>query len=282
MDKTGSLGYFFKYSTRNLQITQNARYLGENYNPEAGFAPALRVYAGQLSHSIGAQFKFFPKAPKLVVMGPKVSFGETYLPTGPLTDRNYGLSYNLNFLNTSSVEISVEHTFQRLTNDFSLANSELFKSFLTNEVYDWNTYTMAYQSSTIKKVNYKMSAGYGGFYNGTNFNLSGQLNARYQPYGNISLLIDYNDLKLPESYGGAEKLFLIGPRIDLTLTDKLFLTTYVQYNNLLDNVNINGRFQWRYSPASDFFIVYTENYFANSLHSKNRALVFKLNYWLNL
>lgn len=281
-DKTGSIGYFFKYATRNLSITQNARYLGENYNPEAGFAPALQVYQGQISHSIGSQYKFFPKAAKLVFMGPEVAFRETYLPGGSLTDREYGMSYNFNFLNTSAIELSLEHTYQRLTNDFSLADSKIFESFRQNEVYEWNTFSVAYKSSNIKKVNYNIETSYGGFYNGTNFNVSGQLNARYQPFGNVSLLVDYNDLKLPENYGGAEKLFLIGPRIDLTLSEKLFLTTYVQYNNLLDNVNINGRFQWRYSPASDFFIVYTENYFANSFNSKNRALVFKLNYWLNL
>lgn len=282
MDKSGSVGYFAKYATRQLTITQNARYLGENYNPEAGFAPALRVYPGQLSHSLGVQYKFFPKAEKLVFMGPKGDYSETYLPDGTLTDRVYALSYSFNFLNTSAIELSANHVFQKLTNNFSLADASIFESFQKNEEYKWNTVSLAYKSSTIKKVNYAIETLYGGFYNGTNFNISGQLNARYQPIGNISLLVDYNDLKLPESYGGAEKLFLIGPRIDLTLTKKIFLTTYVQYNNLLDNVNINGRFQWRYSPASDFFIVYTENYFANNFNSKNRALVFKLNYWLNL
>jgi hypothetical protein len=97
----------------------------------------------------------------------------------------------------------------------------------------------------------------------------------------VSLQFDYNDLNLPGNYG-KEKLFLIGPRVDLTFTDKLFLTTYVQYNNLLDNMNLNARFQWRYKPASDLFIVYTENYFPGEFASKNRALVFKLTYWLNL
>jgi len=66
------------------------------------------------------------------------------------------------------------------------------------------------------------------------------------------------------------------------LTDKLFLTTFVQYNDLFNNVNLNARFQWRYKPASDFFIVYTENYLPEHLVSKNRALVFKFTYWLNL
>ncbi|MBS1543322.1 MAG: hypothetical protein JST14_06785, partial [Bacteroidetes bacterium] len=110
---------------------------------------------------------------------------------------------------------------------------------------------------------------------------NGQINFRYQPYGNVSLRFDYNDVRLPNGYG-QEKLFLIGPRVDLTFTDKLFLTTYVQYNNRIDNVNINARFQWRYQPASDLFIVYTENYLPETMASKNRALVLKLTYWLNL
>ncbi|HET6542887.1 MAG TPA: hypothetical protein VFG46_20510, partial [Chryseolinea sp.] len=113
-------------------------------------------------------------------------------------------------------------------------------------------------------------ATYGGFYNGTNFNLNGRLNFRYQPYGNVSVLVDYNDVKLADGYG-EEKLFLIGPRVDFTLTDKIFLTTYFQYNNLLDNVNLNARFQWRYTPASDIFLVYTENYLPGDFGSKNRA-----------
>ena len=92
---------------------------------------------------------------------------------------------------------------------------------------------------------------------------------------------DINDLRLPENYG-QEQLFLIGPRIDLTFTDKIFLTTYIQYNNVLNNINLNGRFQWRYQPASDLFIVYTENYLPENLRSKNRALVLILTYLLNL
>ena len=134
---------------------------------------------------------------------------------------------------------------------------------------------------TRKLFNFNLSSTYGGFYNGRNFNLSGQVNMRYQPYGSVSLIFDYNDVKLPENYG-EEKLFLIGPRLDLTLTDAIFLTTYFQYNSLLDNVNLNARFQWRYSPASDFFIVYTENYLPMDFSSKNRALIFKLTYWLNV
>jgi len=72
------------------------------------------------------------------------------------------------------------------------------------------------------------------------------------------------------------------PRIDLTFTNKLFFTTIVQYNTRYNNTGLNARLQWRFKPASDFFIVYTENYFSDNMQSRNRALVLKLTYWFNL
>ena len=56
----------------------------------------------------------------------------------------------------------------------------------------------------------------------------------------------------------------------------------MQINNQTDNTLLNTRLQWRYAPVSDLFVVYQENYFPGSLRSKNRALVVKLSYWLNV
>jgi hypothetical protein len=51
-------------------------------------------------------------------------------------------------------------------------------------------------------------------------------------------------------------------------------------------VNINSRLQWRFRPVSDLFLVYTDNYFTDQFFQnpnvKNRALVLKVTYWLNL
>ena len=86
---------------------------------------------------------------------------------------------------------------------------------------------------------------------------------------------------MPDPYNDAE-FFLVGPKLDLTFTDKIFFTTFVQYNNQAKNLNINSRFQWRFKPVSDFFIIYTDNYLPENMMVKNRALVVKINYWLNL
>jgi hypothetical protein len=214
-------------------------------------------------------------------MGPFLSFDHTYIPGGTNTDRSYGLGYQFEFNNASSLEVSYNYVYQRLTNSFNLLDPDEFTGFMEGEEYNWNAASIEYRSNPRKRFFYQISSSYGGFYNGENFNLSGELAYRYQPYGNIALRFDFNDLRLPENYG-QEQLFLFGPRIDLTFTDEIFLTTYVQYNNVLNNINLNARFQWRYQPASDLFIVYTENYLPENFGSKNRALVLKLTYWLNL
>lgn len=278
--ETIAAGTFFEYSTRELYIRFKPTYVGKNFNAEAGFVPSANVYPGQINYHGGATYRFYRDYKSLVWMGPTATLNQTYLPDGTHTDKDYLINYSFNFLNTAILDLSYNYIYQNLTNDFRPVGPE-YKPFLKGEEYTWQTVSASFTSNSRKIFNFLLKTTYGGFYNGTNFNITGQLNFRYQPYGNVTLQFDYNDVKLPEEYG-EEKIFLIGPRIDLTLTDKLFLTTYVQYNNLLDNVNLNARFQWRYKPASDIYIVYTENYFPEHFTSKNRALVFKVTYWLNL
>ena len=272
---------FGRYSTRTFSIWSGFSFINEFFNAEAGFVPSARVYPGQYSFFGNLAYQIFPKKESIIRMGPFFNFDHTYIPGGTLTDRSYGLGYQFEFNNASSLEMSYNYVYQKLTNSFNLLDPDKFTGFLEGEEYNWNAVSIEYRSNPRKKFFYQISSSYGGFYNGENFNWSGELTYRYQPYGNVALRFDFNDLRLPENFG-QEQLFLIGPRIDLTFTDKIFLTTYVQYNNVLDNINFNARFQWRYQPASDLFIVYTENYLPEDFESKNRALVLKLTYWLNL
>jgi hypothetical protein len=97
----------------------------------------------------------------------------------------------------------------------------------------------------------------------------------------ITLSASYNHIDLPEPWNVTD-FWLIGPRVDITFTNKLYLTAFMQYNNQLNNINLNTRLQWRYKPASDFFLVYTDNYFPAPISVRNRAVVLKFTYWWNL
>lgn len=80
-----------------------------------------------------------------------------------------------------------------------------------------------------------------------------------------------------------------GTRAELTLSRSLFASAFFQWNTQVNNFNMNARFQWRFAPVSDIFLVYTDNAYAQAiaqtsvrfLSPKNRALVLKVVYWLN-
>jgi hypothetical protein len=273
-------GSFLQYNKRHINVLAGNSYIGKNFNAEAGYVPSHGVYPGQLNYFLTTTLKFYP-GKNIVYTGPQLSFYQTYLPGGTLTDKQYSLGYNINFTNTATLLVAMNYVYSRLTNSFSPIDPSRFTVFQAGEEYNWKTVSATFTSNTRNLMNVTAQTTYGGFYNGTNLNANGQINFRFQPIGNISLRFDYNDLRLPENYG-REKLFLVGPRVDLTFTDKIFLTTYFQYNKLLDNMNLNARFQWRYKPASDFYIVYTENYLPETFFSRNRAIVFKFTYWLNI
>ena len=76
-------------------------------------------------------------------------------------------------------------------------------------------------------------------------------------------------------------ILLVRSKIDITFSNTLYWTTYFQYNEQQKNVNLNTRLQWRYKPASDLFLVYTDNYIPEIFGIKDRSIVLKLTYWWN-
>ncbi|MEI9922125.1 MAG: DUF5916 domain-containing protein [Bacteroidota bacterium] len=279
--KNQAAGGAITYTKRNVNLSGGANFIQRNFNAEVGYVPSKGVYPGIVNFFVSGQGTMYPKGKPVINHGPYLDAQASTLPGGLVTDQLLNVGYYFNFLNTSMLQFTYNGTYQRLTNSFNPIDDEKFTSYQTGEEYTWNNATAFFASDQRKLFRYNLETTIGQFYNGNNVNVNGEVNYRYQPYGSISVRFDYNDLRLPMRYG-KEKLFIVSPRMDLTFTHKLFLTTFVQYNTVADNVNLNARFQWRYKPASDFFVVYTENYLLQTFASKSRALVFKFTYWLNI
>jgi hypothetical protein len=276
-----SYGAFVSYTTRKINIMTGGIGLGKNYNAEVGFVPNLAVYPGTYGGIMMTDLKFYTKGGPLVLVMPGFTYDTNFIPDGTLTDRTVTLRSVMNFRNTAILTASLKNSYQKLPMDFDVLDPKGDSLFLKGQEFQWNEFEVKYTSNTRKLFTYMVTLNGGEFYNGHRTGLAGTLSYRVQPFGSISVMGAYNNIILPEAYGSA-KFLLISPRFDFTLTDKIFLTTFVQYNDRYDNVNLNARFQWRYKPASDFFIVYSENYLPENLFSKNRALVVKFTYWLNI
>ncbi len=279
--QTQTGGGFAQYTKRHFQTFFGHTFNQKNYNAEAGYVPSQSVYPGWANTFASFYGTLYPKNSRIATMGPTLDLALNNIPSGLITDKTAAVGYRINFLNTANINASYNYTFQALTNSFNPIDDNKYTNFKNGEVYTWHAYSLNYQSDQRKVFRYTLGTVLGGFYNGELSNVNGELNYRYQPYGSVSVRFDYNDLRLPDNYG-QQKLLVVSPRFDLTFTRTIFFTTFIQYNTLRDNINLNARFQWRYKPASDFFVVYTENYIPSPFGSKNYSLVFKLTYWLNL
>ncbi len=271
-----SQGFIAAYSRKNYLLDLTQIYVGKDFNAETGFVPRndyLRIEPK-------ATFKFYPKKGTVENHGFYAEF-DNYFRAVDLkqTDQKFCLDYFANFKNRVHLELKSNYWFVLLRKDFDPTNQGAYY-LPTGSSYRWKDVSFLFNSDNRKTLKYDFLAGYGGYFNGNRWFVQGGLNYRFQPYGYISLIYSYNELILPSPWTRTG-FWLVGPKLDVTFTDKLFFTTYVQYNKQADNLNINARLQWRYKPVSDIFLVYTDNYFPGSMNVKNRALVLKMTYWFN-
>jgi hypothetical protein len=269
-------GMQLNYNRQRIHIGFEQYFVGDNYIAAAGFVPRNDFFRVSPRMTI----RFYPAHSKLEQHGVSGLVDGFFRPSDfSLTDRSGSLGYYFTFQNLSRIDFVFNHNYVMLRQDFDPTNMGL--GFLAaGSEHDWSEASVLYRSDTRKLFKYRVAAGYGGYYTGNRWFFEGDLNYRYQPYVNVSMFFSFNDLLLPEPWE-RNSFWLAGPKFDVTFTNTLFFTTFIQYNEQLDNLNINARFQWRYKPVSDIFIVYTDNYFPETMNARNRALVFKMSYWFN-
>lgn len=250
--------------------------VGEGFNPEVGFTP--RTDFQRVSSRITHQF--FPNSKIVNRHGPGFETEVLWNESLGVTDELHTLFYTTRFQSLSTLTFTASNRFTYLFFPFdpTRTGGEPLES---STEYRNNSVGFRYVGNPRKVFFVSARGEIGEYFTGNIKTLIGSMNWRLGYLANISMNFSYNNIRLPEPQNDAD-LFLIGPRIDLTFTKSLFWTTFVQYNNQIDNININTRLQWRYAPVSDLFLVYTENYFPSTFASKQRAFVMKLNYWFNI
>jgi hypothetical protein len=276
-----SHGANLRYNVRNLSLFWVHEYIGEGFNAEVGFFPRT----GYFMFGPFARYRFYPDSKVINRHGPGLRYF-TYLDTDwSLTDRDIVLSYDVDFLNTSQLQFEFQDTYIKLVDDFDptrqINEDTTIVPLPAGSEYEWQRGRVTYQSDSRRNFSFDLDIGYGGFYNGTGLSVSGKIKYLIRPFMNLGINYSYNTINLPDPYPD-DAFWLIGPRIELTFTDKIYWINYIQYNEQGNNVNINSRFQWRFAPASDFFLVYTENFFPAGMTSKNRAIILKISYWINI
>lgn len=274
-----SHGRFLRYQTRNISARFYHLYIGSNYNAEVGFVQRR----GVMNYGTGIEYTWYPEGSSIQRHGPEFNIRRSAETNWDVLDKSWQLEYGIGFLNTMEINASYEKQSIKLQQPFDPSGTdgpELAEGTITT----FGNAQISIRSDRRKPFVLGVFGGHGNFYNGTITSYGGGLQYRYQPILQLAIEAEYNSVNLPQGFNDSE-LLLVSPRIDLTLTNKVFFTSFIQFNTQDENFGQNYRFQWRFAPVSDLFIVYTDNYRTSDPENwdvRNRALVIKLNYWLNL
>lgn len=284
----GFYGATLDYNDRRGFIGMDLNSVGRNFVADMGFTPRLHNYDAVLDTTVRMGYhlvnpwmglNFFPSDnSKINRHGPRTWHMIWLNEDGSFQERRSNFAYNIGFANRSNTFFRLANTDVRLPVPTDLVGGD---EPLPVDRYNFTNFVINHETDSRKKVSGNAFINFGEFYNGTRLGFGGTVNLRAQPWGNFGISYTQNRIELPGNYGSTD-LILIGTQAEVSFSNKMFWTSFLQYNTQAGNFNINSRFQWRYKPMSDLFIVYSENYATDGLNVKNRGIVFKLTYWLNM
>jgi hypothetical protein len=290
--KTSANAIWLQYAEPRFFLEWNHEYVHSGYRADAGFVPRTAVYDAANRRILRmSYFRLEPIAAK------------TWYPkTGPFNNIKLNF-YNSTYFDSAFrgndllTDIGPQFTFRNtmiLSGGFVQQMIRLYypndptgvsDTFLPAGTYSFSRAYVKMNSDIRKRLSGSVELSGGGFYTGNNQSVRGELNYRVQPWGIFSLTARNDHIYMPKPYNRTF-LTLIGTKAELSFTNNLYFTTFLQYNTQARNFNINSRFQWRFRPMSDLFVVYSENdrtsgYGFGLRGVKDRTLVVKMLWWLN-
>ncbi len=277
--KDFSTGSRIEYNSRYFNVFGKAVYIGEDFQSDLGFVRRTDI----LKSFVSMERVFWPK--KGNIQNHSFRFFPNFIwsPSRDLLNTDYTMrgSWEARFQDQSRVQASFTNQYTYLLEEFDPTRSDDALELPGEQGYYYNSVSFDYNSDRRRLFSYSLQNTVGRFFNGNRFSVEGRMTMRFQPKAFVSLIFNYDQIRLPEPYGSAD-IWLISPKFDLTFSKSIFWSTLIQYSNQRDNLGINSRLQWRFAPLSDLFLVYNDNYFVNNFMPKLRSINLKLTYWLNI
>ncbi|MCA0931867.1 carbohydrate binding family 9 domain-containing protein [Lutimonas saemankumensis] len=266
-----------EYKSQNWNFGFKQEYVADDFRAEVGFVPRKGYF--KFNPFLG--YLFYPKKNTPILShGPKWTSIYYFDENMNNTDYLNLLQYFLNFRNRSSFRATFIDEYVELLEPFDPTGTGK-PELPAGSQHHWNALRLNYSSKPQSMFTYTIGGRVGGYYeDGSWLSFNNELGYRFQPYVSLSSVISYNNIQMPAPWNTTD-FWLVGAKADITFTNKLFFATLFQYNEQSKNFNLNSRFQWRYQPASDLFIVYTYNDLMPPYSESTHSLTLKLVYWFN-
>jgi len=292
---------WLRYRSLNWTGMWNHEYVSKEFSARSGFVPRtdnfdpisgkiIKYDYWRLEPMI--TYNYYPKRNAVVNHFGLVASNSSYYDSsfhGTESESEVGL--DVNFQNSSMFHLSLDHSYYDLFLPFDPLDEG--KYFFGK--YEWTAVHTEFTSNNRKPLSGFVEASYGGYFMGKKYEFGGNLSYRVKGLGKrkLPLLLfnaNWNHINVVMSDSQISAINLIGFKTEYSINTNTYLTGFLQYNTQSEKMNVNVRFQWRYRPMSDFFLVYSQNYdqFQSVLPNRNtylgasyRTLAAKWVYWFN-
>ena len=266
------------YNDNNFLGRVQTEYVGENYNAEMGYVPRTHYYKFDTS----LRYLFFPSQDsKILSHGPLFGSNQYFNFDVVGVDRGTQLGYEKKKKNRSEMVLTFENQFIVLQNPFDPIRTGIQSLGALTE-HRWNSINLAYDSKPQSLFTYALESSYGGYFqDGKRWLFFSEMGYRFQPYVELNSLVSFNHIELEEPWG-TNGFWLLGVKSNFTFSRNIFFSNLYQFNEQQKLWNFNSRFQWRYKPASDIFLVFNSSDTRMLIPNRNWNLTLKINFWINL
>jgi len=269
---------YLTYNVPQYTITWNHEWVGKGYNPELGYLQRPKGYT-RIEPSI--VIRNYLKHKRINYLS-ATFYNDTYWDRfGKVSDQTYEWNGSIVLKSTSAFNVGLARTITRLYNGGFDPTNTGSQKLDSNSIYRYNFISFNYSSDTRKRAFASINTQFGQYFNGWLNRVDGLVSYRTGSWANWYMSFTFNQFYFPNPYPD-NRFWLVGPKTEISFSRSHFFTFFLQYNQQAKNINVNARYQWRFAPVSDLFVVYSENYLPQPWNTKNRALVLKLVYWLNV
>jgi hypothetical protein len=152
------------------------------------------------------------------------------------------------FESGDEIGFGIGRTFDRPNEDFEIFDTTKVKA----GSYWYTTYGVGVETNPSRIIFAQAEVITGGFYNGTNtsFNLEGSISL--SKHFTLSGDFIYNKIKMNNNSISTSE---VGSRLTYNISTRMISSIFAQWNNELNEANINYRFNWKPNIGSDVYLV---------------------------
>jgi hypothetical protein len=246
-DEESYRGRFF-YNGDKYGVDVDYLKVGDAFNPQMGFVARRDFRRTYLM----ARYSPRPKLPgvRKLMWSANVDNIEG-AALGDLQTRTGQGTFRIDFESGDYFTVDAEHTEDRPDAPFGLPGGVVIRP----GVYRYNQGTVSYSLGNTRKVTGVIAANTGSFYDGDQDAISytGRVDLTRQLAVEPRVALTRLNFRQRQVTTG-----LLSVRTNFSMTPRMFVTAFLQYNSAAHVVGLNTRFRWEYQPGSDFFFVYTE------------------------